>query len=78
MHWKQEAENYLRMSGLDYVIVRPPEITGDHMDLTLTPYQISQGDNLPLDNRLTISSRTLGHVTYDAIFHPHRPHKVTF
>lgn len=28
-HWKAKAENYLRTSGIDYIIVRPTGLVGD-------------------------------------------------
>lgn len=60
-HWKAKAENYLRKSGLDYIIVRPPALRGNENDMVLTDYLIDQGDKVTGH----MSRRTLGKLVND-------------
>ena len=46
LHWKLQAENYIRNSGINYAIVRPTQLTGDFKDSKITNYQIDQGDRV--------------------------------
>jgi len=36
MHYKVLNENYIRSSGLDYLIIRPPQLVGGFDDNKLT------------------------------------------
>ena len=63
MYHKARAENYLRCSGLDYAIFRPPHLTGDIQDCTETPYSIGQGTLASSK----ITRYTLGKVIVDCI-----------
>ena len=42
--WKAKTENYLRQSGLDYIIIRPGGLLGDIKSSHLHQCDISQGD----------------------------------
>ena len=63
-HWKAKAENYLRKSGLNYAIVRPPALEGDQKNLVVTQYSIDQGDKVSGGK---ITRCTLGVVVKDVI-----------
>lgn len=43
MYEKSRAENYLRKSGLNYAIIRPPHLTGDYKSKDRKNYSIRQG-----------------------------------
>ena len=62
-HYKSKAENYLRRSGINYAIVRPPGLVGDDKNTTVTPYSIGQGDKMSGH----ITRCTLGKVILDTI-----------
>jgi len=46
MGWKALAENELRKSKLDYLIVRPPQLTDEKTKGKLNPVLIDQGDKM--------------------------------
>ena len=41
--YKILCENYVRNSGLDYMIIRPVGLAGDENDTTETGYKLEQG-----------------------------------
>lgn len=73
-HYKQLCENHLRCSGLDYSIVRPPQLVGEIGDEILTDYKIDQGDRV----MGKISRYTLAKVVVDSLKASNIGNKITF
>ena len=72
-HYKALTENYLRTSGLNYSIIRPPFLKGNIDDRHSTGYIIGQ------DNRKgTITRKTLGSVVLHTLQSKEIPDRVTF
>ena len=71
---KANAENYLRRSGLSYVIVRPVGLKGSYEEVPPTDYTIVQGDK----SAGTITRVTVAKLAVDSLLSTEIKSKVTF
>ncbi len=72
--WKAHSENYLRNSGLNYAIVRPPQLVGEYSDFGINKYYLSQGDKIL--GKITRS--TLAAAVLDCLKQTNIDGKITF
>jgi hypothetical protein len=68
--WKLKAENYLRKSGLNYLILRPGALGGEYKALP-AGFTLGQGDTLNGKNK--ISRATVAKIMIDALECPDIP-----
>merc|ERR1712130_164887 len=72
--YKCHAENYLRESDIDYIIIRPLRLVGNKRKYNASAITVGQGDTLTG----TISRASVGKVVYAALMDKNIPSRVTF